>query len=101
MAAASATDGAIRRKIHQSGMIALIISNEEMKDIMKIGKFLNELDLCIKVVSEATENEAKEQKGLFVKMLLGTLATSLLPNVLAGNGVIRAGKGTVKAGQDF
>ena len=101
MAAASATDGAIRRKIHQSGMIALIISNEEMKDIMKIGKFLNELDLCIKVVSEAIENEAKEQKGLFVKMLLGTLATSLLPNVLAGNGVIRAGKGTVKAGQDF
>ena len=101
MAAASATDGAIRRKIYQSGMIALIISNEEMKDIMKIGKFLNELDLCIKVVSEAIENEAKEQKGLFVKMLLGTLATSLLPNVLAGNGVIRAGKGTVKAGQDF
>ena len=34
-------------------------------------------------------------------MLLGTLATSLLPNVLAGNGVIRVGKGTVKAGQDF
>ena len=101
MAAASATDGAIRRKIYQSGMIALIISNEEMKDIMKIGKFLNELDLCIKVVCEAIENEAKEQKGLFVKMLLGTLATSLLPNVLAGNGVIRAGKGTVKAGQDF
>ena len=101
MAAASATDGTIRRKIYQSGMIALIISNEEMKDIMKIGKFLNELDLCIKVVSEAIENEAKEQKGLFVKMLLGTLATSLLPNVLAGNGVIRAGKGTVKAGQDF
>ena len=60
MAAASATDGAIRRKIHQSGMIALIISNEEMKDIMKIGKFLNELDLCINVVSEAIENEAKE-----------------------------------------
>ena len=33
--AASATDAAIQKKIFESGMITLIISNEEMEYIMK------------------------------------------------------------------
>ena len=41
----------------------LIISNEEMNDIMEIVKFLNELDLLVNVVSETIKNDAKEQKG--------------------------------------
>ena len=34
-------------------------------------------------------------------MLLGTLGASLLGNLVATKDVIRAGKGTIRAGQDF
>ena len=56
------------------------------------------------------KNEAKEQKGGFLSMLLGTLRASLLGNLLAAKGTIRAGEGatatsreqgTIRAGQDF
>ena len=56
-----------------SGTATLIISNEEMNDIMKIVKSLKESSLSIKGVSKTIENEAKEQKGGFLEMLLGTL----------------------------
>ena len=39
-AAASATDAAIQNKIYESETTALIISNEEMKDIIHIVKSL-------------------------------------------------------------
>ena len=45
-----------------SGFKTLIISNEEMEDIMKIVKSLEEPGLLIKGVSEIIKNEAKEQK---------------------------------------
>ena len=45
-----------------SGFKTLIISNEEMDDIMKIVKSLEEPGLLIKGVSEIIKNEAKEQK---------------------------------------
>ena len=38
----SAADVAIRKKIYGSGTAALIISNEEMEDIIKIVKLLEE-----------------------------------------------------------
>ena len=56
----SATDAAIQKKISGSGMTALIISNKEMIDIMKIVKSLKESGLLIKDVIETIENEAKE-----------------------------------------
>ena len=79
----------------------LIISNEEMNDIMKIVKSLEESGLLIKGVSETIKNEAKEQKEGFVEMLLGTLGASLLGNLLTGKAKIRAGEGAIRAGQDF
>ena len=42
-AAAAATDSAIRKKTFGSGMTTLIISNEEMNDIMKTIKSLKNL----------------------------------------------------------
>ena len=84
-----------------SGNTTLIISNEEMNDIIKIIKSLEESGLLIKGVSETVKNEAKEEKGGFVSMLLGTLSASLLGNLLSGKGTIRAGEGLIKAGQDF
>ena len=65
----------------RSGFTTLIISNEEMNDIMKIVKSLEESGLFIKGISETMKNEAKEQKGGFLAMLLGTLGASLLRNL--------------------
>ena len=86
---------------HLANRTILIISNEEMNDIMKIVKSLEESGLLIKGVSETIKNEAKEQKGGFVEMLLGTLGASLLGNLLTGKANIRAGEGVIRAGQDF
>ena len=69
-----------------SGDTALIISNQEMNDIMKIVKSLEKSCLLIKDVSETIKNEPKEEKGGFLRMLLGTLGASLLKNLLAGKG---------------
>ena len=82
MAAASATDAAIHKKLFGSGFTTLIISNEEMEDIMKIVKSLEDSGILIKCVSEKIKNEAKEQKGGFLRMLLGTLGANILGNLL-------------------
>ena len=64
-----------------------------MKDILKIVKSLEDFGLLLlEGVSETIKNEAKEQKGRFLSMLLGMLGASLLGNMLAGKGVIRAGE---------
>ena len=73
-----------------------------MGDIMKIvNKSLENSDLLIKVVSETIQNEAKEQKGGFLSMLLRTLGASLLGNFLTGKGTIRMAKGTIRARENF
>ena len=60
--------------------------------IMKIVKWLEESGLLIKKVGKTIKNEAKEQKGIFLSMLLGILVASVLRNALAGKGLIRAGE---------
>ena len=60
-AAASATDGAIQKKKDGSGTKTLIISNEEMNDIMKIVQALEYLDILLKGVTKTIKNETKEQ----------------------------------------
>ena len=60
-----------------------------MEDIMKIVKSLKDSGLLLKGVSETIQNEAKEQKGEFLSMLLGTLGVSLLGNILACKGMRR------------
>ena len=68
----------------ESGYTMPIISNEEMNDVMKIVKSLEESGLSMKGISETIKNEAKEQNRGFLSMLLGTLEASLLGNLLAG-----------------
>ena len=103
-AAASAADGGIHKKILGSGKqnntTTLILSIDKMKDIIKIVKYLEDSGLLLKAVSETIQNEAKEQKGEFRSMLLGTLGASLLGNILVGQvfRINRAGKGIVRAG---
>ena len=49
-----------------------------MEDILKIVKAFEDSGLLLEVVNETIKNEAKEQKGGFLSMLLGTLGPSLL-----------------------
>ena len=68
------------KKIHGSGETTLIISNEEMNDIMKVVKALEDSSILLKGVTKTIQKETKEQKGRFLSMLL-------------------PGKGTVRAGE--
>ena len=91
----SAIDGSIKKRILVSGTTTLIISNDEMNDIIKIVKTLENSCLLLKGISETIQRETKEQRGGFLSMLLGTLGVSLLGNLLTGGkGVILAGEGT-------
>ena len=76
----SAIDGSIQKKIHGSSATTLIIANEDMDDIMKIIEALENSGILLKGVAKTIKNEAKEQKGGFLSMLLGTLGASLLGN---------------------
>ena len=104
-AAGSAADAGIHEKILGSGHnnTTLIISNDEIDDILKIVKSLENSGVLLKSISEKIQHEAKEQRGGFLSMLLGTLGASLLGDVfskaLSGSGVIRAGEGTIRAGE--
>ena len=104
-ASMSAIDGSIQKKIHGSG-VKLIIEQEDMKDIMKIIKALENSGILLKGVSKTIKNETKEQRGEFLSMLLGTLGASLLGNLLTGGkgsvasrakgeGIMRAGEGSI------
>ena len=105
-AAASTIDAGILNKIHGSGTTTLIISNEEMNDIMKIVQALEDSNILLEGVTKAIKKETKEQKGWFSSILLGTLGARLLGNLLAGKGIVRAGsrnkegKGIVSAGHE-
>ena len=68
---------------------------------MKTVKSLEEPGLLIKTISKTIKNKAKEQKGRFLGMLLGTLGASLLGNLLTVKVLISASKGTIRAAQDF
>ena len=66
-AAASAADAGIHKKILGSGQPnnnnkILIISNDEMDDILKIVKSLEDSGVLLKGVNETIQNEAKEQR---------------------------------------
>ena len=86
------------KKILVSSNTTLIISNAEMEDIIKIVKSLERSSLLLKGISETVQNEAQEQKGGFLSMLLGTLGASLLENILTVQGINRAGEGIVRDG---
>ena len=67
----------------------LIISNNELHDIIKIVKSLKDSGLLLEGVTKTVQNEV--QKGGFLSMLLGSLGVSLLGNL--GGEVNRAEKG--------
>ena len=92
----SAIDAGVQKKIYGSGMTTVVISNEEMNDIMNIVQALEDSNILLKGVTKTIKNETKEQKGGFFSVLLGTLGASLLGDLLTKN---LSGKGTVRAGE--
>ena len=56
----------------------LIILIDEMEDVIKIVKYLEDFRLLLKGITETVQNGVKEQKGRFLSMLLCTLGASLL-----------------------
>ena len=62
-AATSAIYAGIQKKINDSGTTTLIISNEEMNDIMNIVQALRDSNILLKGVTKTIKNETKEQKG--------------------------------------
>ena len=94
-AAASAIDAGIKKK-HGSGTTTLISSNEEINDIMKMVQAFEDSNIFLKRVTKTIKNETKKQKGGFLSMLLGILGASLLGNLLAEKGIVRAGSGNKK-----
>ena len=73
-----AADAAILKEIYWSESKALIISNGEMENIMKIVKSRDESGLLIKGVSETSKNEAKWTKKRLPSNAIRTLAASIL-----------------------
>ena len=84
--AAAAADGRIHKIVLRSRTTALVISNEETKDIMELVKSLDNSGLLTKGITQTIKNETKEQTGGFLGMSLGTLAASLSGNMLEGKG---------------
>ena len=85
------------KNILGSGTTTLMISNDEMEDIIKIVKSFEDSSSLLKGVSKTIQDEAKEQKGGLLSMLLGTLGASLLGDILAGKRMNRAGEGFIRA----
>ena len=80
-AAAAAGDAGIYKKILGSGHNKTLITlNNEMEEISKIVKSLEDSGLLFQGVSETRKDEAKEQNGGFLSMLLCTLGARLLRN---------------------
>ena len=94
--AAWVADVGIYKKILESGTSTLIISNDVMEDIVKTVKYLEDSGLLSKEVNEKVHNEAEEQKGGFLSMLLGRLGVSLLANISAGTGINKSDYGNKK-----
>ena len=57
--AASVIDAGIQKKIHGSGTTTLIISNEEINDIMKIVQAPEDSNILLKGITKTIENETK------------------------------------------
>ena len=76
-----------------SGNATLIISNEEINDIIKIVQVYEDSNILLKGVTKTIINETIEQRGGFLSTLLGTLGASLSGNLLTGKRIVRSDTG--------
>ena len=64
------------------------MSNKQINDIMKIVQTLEHSDILFKEITKTVKNETKEQKGGSLGLLISTLGTSFLGNMLIGKGML-------------
>ena len=88
----------IKKILGSGNNTTLIISNNEIEDLIKTVKSLEDSGLLLKGVIESIQNEIKGRKGGFLSMLLGKLGASLLGNLLTGKGVNKKGEGIHRTG---
>ena len=69
-----------------------------MKDTVEKVEPFEDSGLLPERADETIQNEAKEQRGQFLSMLLDTLGASLLGDILTGRGINRAGEGIARTG---
>ena len=98
-AAMSPTDAAIQKKMYGSGNKTLIISNNDLNDLIKIATALEEHDILLKGTTKTIKKNTKKREGGFLSMLLETFGASLLGNLLTGKVLCRTGKGMYRIGQ--
>ena len=92
-AAISGIDHGIAKKVHRTGT-TVIFSDEETNDMVKIVKALEDADVLMKGVSETLKNDVQKGNALpILPMLLGTLGSSFIGNLLTGKGMYRTGFG--------
>ena len=80
---------------------ALIISDEEIYDIIEIVKSLEDLCLLIKGFSKTIKNKLKKQIGGFFGVLLDILTANLLESIIAGIGVFKSWWGNKQSRPGF
>ena len=78
--------------------IALVITNEDADNIIRILKSLENSGVLIDEVSEIVKSDKKRQSG-FLGMLLGILGVSMLRNVLTEKCLMRVRKSALTAGR--
>ena len=95
----SATDAAIQKKMYGSGNKTLIISNNDLNDLIKIATALEEHNILLNGMSKTIKNKIKKQEGGLLSMLLRTLGAPLLGNLLTGKRMYITGQGMYITGQ--
>ena len=72
-----------KRALRAGKGFILFISNEDMNDIIKIIKSLEDLVVLIDGVAKIVKHEMKKQEGRFLGALLAPLAASILQPVIS------------------
>ena len=67
-----------------------------MNGIMKIIQAPGDSNILLKVVTKKLKNKTREQRGGFLGILIGTLGSIFLGNLLSGERIVRAGSGNKK-----
>ena len=67
----------------------LIISNEDMNDIMKIIKSLQDSGTLLKGVAKTIKNETKEQKGNFFIYVIGYFRSFIIRKYIFGKRIFK------------
>ena len=79
----------------------LLVSNEDVNDIFKIIKSLEDLLVLIDGVTETVKHDIKNQGGKFRESLLDLIGSSLMQLVIFSVVKVISGRAVRKAGREY